>query len=150
MVHNQARDVDNAAGDEATEYPIFCHDQTRDPVRHVPRGKQGSEHCEYHECIAHGLRAPCGLLSIRCAPPRSIFPKNLRQRARDLPPPLVDELKASSFYVLMRIRNLIRYPGSKPRASAMSRGDRSPVAPTRRPRLRGYGRHGDELCTGAP
>jgi hypothetical protein len=98
MVHHQARDVDNAAGDKPTDYPIFCHDQTHDPVRHVPGGKQGSEHCEYHDCIAHGLQAPCGLLSIRRAPPRSIFPKYFRRNlARELPPPLVNELKAGSF-----------------------------------------------------
>jgi hypothetical protein len=57
---------------------------------------------------------------------------------------LVDELNAGG---LMRIPNLIRYAGSKPRASATSRGDRSPVVPTRRLRLRSYGCRGDGLCT---
>src|ERR1700730_4931811 len=47
---------------------------------------------------------------------------------------LVDELNAGG---PMRIPNLIRYAGSKPRASATSRGDRSPVVPTRRLRLHG-------------
>jgi hypothetical protein len=46
-VHDQADDVDCAAGDEATKKPIFRHDSVRDPVGYIVHDHQKGDHRGY-------------------------------------------------------------------------------------------------------